>query len=124
MARIWLCHILIQGKDTFYKIKNQINERCLKNSKRITKITNPIKIYIKIYVTRKIIFNYKKLIILIYKNFNVIISKSTIYNILKDSKIKKKIYVRQILTGNNKRAEQIKFFKKQLKNTSIEKHIN
>lgn len=84
------------NKKTFYKIKRESfsgsKYRPLKNLKRNTKINGLIKSYIKSYVTTKINFNYKKLITLIYRNYNTSISKTTIYKILSDSKIKKKHY--------------------------------
>jgi len=82
------------GKNTFYKIKNNINKKNIynskRNTKRNTKITPFIKKYIIGYVLRKKFFNYKKIVQLIYKKYKTIISKSSIYNILKNNKIKKK----------------------------------
>lgn len=84
------------NKRTFYKIKNEqlliggSKYNYLKKSIRRTKINNQVKTYIKSYVTSNINFDYKKLIMLVNKNYNIVISKSTIYNILKDDKIKKK----------------------------------
>jgi len=51
-------------------------------NKRKSKITTTIMTYIKKYVTRNINFNYAKLVQLINKNFNVLVSKTTIYDVL------------------------------------------
>ena len=86
-----IINILKISRDTFYKIKKDIVHRS--NSKKInkkTKITKQVNNYICSYVTRNINFNYKKLINLIHKRFNLKIGKSTLYNILKKNKIKKK----------------------------------
>jgi len=69
--------------------------------------------YIKKYVTRNINFNYAKLVQLINKNFNVLVSKTTIYDVLAKKNItKKKIQKKQIFTEKTKRALQIKKFQK------------
>jgi transposase len=80
------------SKDTFYKLKRESFMK-LRNSKRQTKLIDPIKKYIINYVTRKHNFNYKKLIHLVKKKYEVTISKSSIYNILKSNKIKKKRFI-------------------------------
>ena len=70
---------------TFYKIKKEMNVRFKYNSKRVTrktKITNVTRTYIINYVLRKINFSYTRLIQLVKNKFNIIVSKSTIYNIL------------------------------------------
>ena len=63
-----------------------------------TKITDEIKKYVINYVTKKINYNYRKLINMILNKFDTQISKSTIYNILKKIK-KKKIYKKQSSTN-------------------------
>ena len=86
---------------TYYKIKNGTDSKSTKNrsnskSTRIrkTKITNEIEKYVIKYVTKRINFNYKKLISLILSKFNIEISKSTIYNILKKTKLRRKKFIK------------------------------
>lgn len=87
------------NRNTFYKIKNDYKLRggskylFLKSHKRNTKITNSIKNFIAKYVTTKINFNYKNLILKIHKIYNVSISKTSIYRILKNHKITKKKFI-------------------------------
>ena len=78
------------SKHSFYKLKNESIYGSKKNIKRSTKINGKIRSYIKSYVVTNINFNYKKLIKLVYQRYNVSISKSSIYDILRESKIKKK----------------------------------
>ena len=93
-SNTYLIKLFNINKRTFYKIKKE----CLNGSKYIplkksirnTKINGKIRSYIKSYVLSKINFNYKTLIALINKKYNISISKTTIYKILSDSKIKKK----------------------------------
>ena len=113
---------------TFYKIKKSIHDKPTKthsNSKytriRKTKITNDIKKYIVNYVTRKINYNYHKLINMVLNKFDTQISKSTIYNILKTNKVKKKkIYKKQSSPNKALSEGKIKKFKKETKNVPIE----
>ena len=81
-------------KRTFYKIKNESfmgsKYTPSKKLRRTRKINGKIRSYIRSYVLTNINFNYKKLITLINKNYGCSISKTTIYQILHDSKIKKK----------------------------------
>ena len=109
------------NKKTFYKIKNDSKLRGgskyshLKSYKRKSKITNSIKNFIIKYVTDKINFNYKKLLCIINKKYNLFISKTSIYRILKNYGVtKKKICNKQILTNFEKRKKQIKLFKEQI----------
>ncbi len=95
------------SKKTFYAIKNNSNKKVLNKNKRVTKINESIKTYIKNYVTRKINFSYMKLIQLVYKNYGIKISKSSIYDILKHKKIKKKRFIKDntqliLIKGTNK----------------------
>lgn len=84
------------NKKTFYKIKNNLKLRGgskysnLKSYKRKTKITDSIKNFIEKYVITRINFDYKKLITIINKKYNILISKTSIYRILENKKITKK----------------------------------
>ena len=95
-TRIEIMNMFKMSKKTFYKIKNDFqlreNNKCSykKSHKRTTKITDSIKKFIIKYVTSKVIFDYKKLICIINKKYNVSISKSSIYGILKNHNITKK----------------------------------
>ena len=110
------------SKNTFYKIKKGNFSKSLK---RKTKITPLIEKYIINYVLRKSNFYYVKLINLVLKNFNVHISKTTIYRILKKNKIKKKkIYEKLILGDPIKRNNLIQIFKKQINDTPIENIVS
>lgn len=120
------------NKKTFYKIKND-RSRILKGgskykhknrSKRSSKITKSIITYIRKYITTNENFDYIKLIQLIKKNYNISISKTSIYNILNNSKIKKKIYFKQINTRYELRYFQIKIFKKKVKNALKKSSMN
>ena len=94
------------SRDTFYKIKNDPKLKggskysYSKSHKRKTKITIFIKNFIIKYVTTNINFDYKKLINVTNKKYDTLISKTSIYRILKDQHItKKKICNKQILTS-------------------------
>lgn len=127
------------SKKTFYSIKNdktiQGNNKyhyskknkktSSKNQKRKSKITILVKKYVVNYVTSRGNFNYNKLIAILYKKFDISISKSSIYKILKDSRItRKKISNKIILTNIVKRNEQINIFKKQISKILKKSSIN
>lgn len=113
------------SKSTFYKIKYEFDKKPICKSKKETKITPRIKSYIGRYVTRKINFEYEKIISKIKKKFDIEVSKSTIYNVLRIKKIKKKkLYEKLILSNKIKRDEQIKIFKNQLKKIPVENIIS
>ena len=58
-------------------------------------------------------------------NFYIVISKTSIYKILKDNKIKKKqIYRKILLTHQDKRNKQIKEFMKKTKNLLLDSIIS
>ena len=77
------------------------------------KITSNIKSYIYKYVIKRIVFNYKNLLLLIKKKFNITISKSSIYNILHNLHItRKKINKRRIYGSYSCIQQKIIDFKK------------
>ena len=82
------------SRGTFYKIKKNMDKEIIYRNKRTSKITTTIMTYIKKYVTRNINFNYAKLVQLINKNFNVLVSKTTIYDVLAKKNITKKKFRR------------------------------
>ena len=111
---------------TFYSIKNDPKLRSgskYSNSdthKRTTKITIDIRNFIVKYVTTKVNFDYKKLIRIINKKYNTLISKTSVYRILKEEDItKKKICNKQILSDPVKRNKEIEFFKDKVENILI-----
>ena len=85
---------------------------------RKVKITPNIKCFIRTYVINKINFDYKKLINIIQRKFYIQISKSSVYNILKQMKItKKKIQKKLNPLKKIKTNQLLKEFKQQIKNT-------
>ena len=62
-------------------------------STRKSKITPQIKCYILNYIIRKTNFNRFKLLQLIKKKYNVSISKSTLYTVMKKLNLRKKKYL-------------------------------
>jgi len=103
------------SRGTFYKIKKNINKEIIYRNKRTSKITTTIMTYIKKYVTRNINFNYTKLVQLINKNFNVLVSKTTIYDVLAKKNItKKKIQKKQFSPKKRNEHYKSKNFKKLL----------
>src|SRR5437870_3884743 len=84
---------------TFYSIKNDSKLKGgskhsnSESHKRITKITIDIRNFIVKYVTAKVNFDYKKLIRIINKKYKTLISKTSVYRILKNENITKKKFV-------------------------------
>ncbi len=78
-----------------------------------TKFTPNLKCYIRNYVISRINFDYKRLIKLIKKRYNIIISKSSIYNILNKMNITQKKIIKKIIVKNKKehRLNKRKFVK-------------
>ena len=90
-----------------------------------SKITENIKKYIYKYIIRKMIFNYRKLIQLIKKKFNIIISKSSLYKTIKICKItRKKIRIMYIYKTKNKHREEINTFKNKINKIDKNKLIS
>ena len=84
-----------------------------------------MKFYIRAYVIRRVNFNYKKLISLIKKRYNVLISKSLLYKCIKSMNIsKKKIRKRFVYTKQNIHDLQIINFKKAIENTELSNIIS
>ena len=106
------------------------------NYMRKSKFSPVCKCYIRTYVINHINFDYKKLIKLIKRKFNISISKSSIYNLLSKmkitrKKIRKKIAIKDPIKLNNEKAK----FRKNIQNinqnliisvdeTSIDTHIS
>lgn len=90
-----------------------------------SKILPEIKCYIRSYVLRKKRFIYKKLITMIKKRYNVPISKTSLYNVLKKLNItRKRFRCKFIYKRKNIHNEEIKKFKHLIKNININKIIS
>lgn len=101
--------------------KNKTNE--LKEKKKynkISKYTPEIKCYIRSYVLRNKIFDYKKLIKLINKKYNVTAGKTKIYEILKEMDLTRKRINKRFFYGDqNKHKIKLKNFKTQIKSIKM-----
>jgi len=120
-------HILDMYKISNGSLYNWISKQGSLFTKTIrrTKITAPIKCYIRAYVIRNVNFNRYKLIKLIKKNYNVLISVSSIYNILKQMNVtKKKIYKRNKFSSVQKFKRAINEFKNKIANIDINNIIS
>jgi transposase len=92
--------------------------------KRKSKFTPELKEFIRRYIIKRIIICRFKLIKLIHKKFDIAMSKSSLYNIIKEMNItKRKIYYRYIPTNKEKRKKEIEKFIKKIKETSLENII-
>ena len=84
-------------RKTVYNWKQQYKNDTLHNYKNRThKISKQIRTYIENYVISRINFNYRKLIKIILIKFDISVSKSSIYNILEERKIKKKNFITKL----------------------------
>jgi len=93
--------------------------------KKYSKITPNIKCYIRKYVLKKINFNFKLLIKYIKRHFNIVISKSSIYNILKQFNISsKKIRIKKIYGKKDILNNKIQRFKKIIKSINKDRIIS
>lgn len=129
------------SKNKLYKTKNIMNMFGVSNGsifgwkkmddnicpkrKRVSKILPHIRCYIKFYIIKRTNFDYKKLIRIIKRKFNVSISKSHLYTVIKTLNLaKKKISYKFIPANKKKRLEQIKNFKKKIKSIPMDKIIS
>lgn len=80
------------SRKTIYNWRKKCVSNCFKTRK--VRISLNIKNFVEKFVIEQINFSYKKLILTINKKFNITISKSTIYNILAERKIRKKNFTR------------------------------
>jgi len=116
------------SKSSLYNWINLHKINKLTYKKRYTKkskIIPKIKCYIRSYVLRKKRFMYKKLIALIKKRYNIIISKSSLYNTLNKLNITRKRYRQKfIYKHKNIHNEEIKKFKQKIKNIETDKIIS
>lgn len=102
---------------------NNITEKKNYNKKNV-KITTNIKLYIRWYVIKYYNFNYKKLLVAIYRKYKIHISKTSLYNILKQLNItRKKIYKPRIYKRKTTVKERKKLLKQTMKNIGIENII-
>lgn len=86
-----LLDIFQVSSSSFYYWLNQYKTGTLGERKqRIEKTTPEMKFYIRTYVIRHINFNYKKLISMLNKKYKILISKSSLYNVISKLKITRK----------------------------------
>lgn len=111
---------------SLFKWIDQDHHKKLENKRtRTSKFTPVIKCYIRNYVVTRINFKYTRLIALIWKNYRIKISKSSIYNLLKTMNItKKKIYKRSFFMTKIKKNQLVKEFKDKLKDRPIDDIIS
>jgi transposase len=91
------------SKSSLYNWIKLYNTNLLQEKKKYTKkskYTDDVKQYIKKYVVKRKIFNYKKLIRLVNNKFKITISKTAIYDILKNMGVTHK-RMKKILTGSD-----------------------
>ena len=107
------------------KYRNNISLENKKYDCRNHKITDKIKIYITNHVLCNIIFNIKDMIKNIKELFNVLISKTSIYNVLKSSSISyKKIRRKNYFEDKNNENIIRKFKENIIQNVSKDKLIS
>lgn len=115
------------SKSSLYNWLKEYNLGILFEKKSYTKkskYTDEIRNYIKKYVISHKIFNYKKLISLLKRKFNIEVSKSSLYGILKDLKITCKRMKKKMIYGNkSKLKERRKEFQNKIKNTDLDNII-
>ena len=125
-----IINILGISKSTYYRYRDNYKFQKWRRSK----ITPAIKCFIRAYVILNINFICKQLIYRINSIFNVLISASSVYNILKQLNFtKKKIYYKYVNKTQNRNLDIIKFKNKiktlsfddiiSLDETSIDTHI-
>ena len=96
-----------------------------KKYKKKSKITPEIKCYIRAYVLRKKVFMYKKILSIIKKKYKIIISKTTLYNILNKLNITRKRYNTKFIYKNiQAHREDIKKFKQKIKKIKLNQIIS
>ena len=123
-----ILHIFKISKSSLYNwIYLYKNNKLTHKKKYIkkSKIAYHIKCYIRSYVLRKKVFMYKKLLILIKRKYNISISKSTLYNILKKLNITRKRYrCKYIYKKKNKHNKEIRNFKQTMKQVDINRLVS
>lgn len=115
------------SKGSLYNWLKDYNLGTLSEKKSYTKrskYTTDMRNYIKKYVIHRKIFNYKKLISQLKRKFNIEMSKSSLYIILKDLKITCKRMKKKMVYGNKlKLKEKRKEFQDKIKNTDLDNII-
>jgi len=103
------------SRSTYYNWRNN-------TSKIRKKITPEIKCYMRSYVIKRVNFNYKLLIKSIRINFSISISKSSIYNILKQMNLTKKKINRRLVPS--KKSDKKNKFKNKIKPINLDNIIS
>ena len=106
-------------------IHNYNNNISLERKQKDSKVAPIIKCYIREYIIKHIVFNYRNILKLINKNYNVSISKSTLYSVISSLNItRKRIRKRFIYMKNNKYKSKVKQFKKTINRININRIIS
>lgn len=104
----------ISNGSLFNWIKNNPDDNVIHKRKR--KITPPMICYIKVYILKRINFNYKFLLKNIKRNFGITISKTTLYNQIKKLNITRKVVRKKfVYKKSNEHKKQIIEFTKNIK---------
>lgn len=104
-----------------YNWINLYNEGNLKEKKSYIKksiITLDIKCYIRSYILKNANFYYKNLIKTIKRKYNIMISKSSLYDTISKLNITRKKFKKRIIPNKNKYKLMTKQFKNKIKNIS------
>ena len=113
------------SKSSLYNwLNNDIKPLSNIRSKYKSYITDDIKNYIIIYVTKKCSFEMKNLRKSITKIFNVSVSKSSVYRILKENNITNKKINQKIIPKNTNLKNKTKIFLKNINQNPIHKIIS
>lgn len=108
---------------SLYNWINKNKDNCLIEKQKYnkpSKYTPVIRCYIRTYVLRNKIFDYKKLIKLILKKFNIQSSKTSIYDIIKSLNLTRKRIKKRLFNGNQKKhKDNINNFKKTIKTIKL-----
>ena len=130
--------ILNISNGVLYNWLKDYNNNNLKNKSKYnksSKCTPVTKCFIRSYIIKHADFEYKKLIKIIIKKYNVQISKTTLYDIIGKMNITRKKFKKRIIPKKRKLNKKIKQFKKQINGipkdniisideTSVDTHIS
>ena len=122
-----LLEIFKISRGSLYNWINQYNNNELSEKKTYTKRSKftDIKNYICNYVTKRKNFDYHRLIFEIKRKYKINISKSSLYNILKENKItRKRVNIRMNICNPKKFNNMKKTFRRKIKRTGINKVIS
>lgn len=122
-----LLNIFKISRGSLYNWINQYNNNELSEKETYTKRSKFINVkgYICNYVTTRKTFDYNRLIFIIKKRYNINISKSSLYNILKERNItRKRVNIRMNICNSKKFNKLKKTFRRKIKKVGINKVIS